>query len=94
MPILGKHKVVGYFRYVDDILIIYNEKSTNINNMLFEFNTVSPKPKFTLELDINGRINFLDITITKCNTEPQPQIVKFLMILATQHSKKYLGSGI
>ena len=48
-----------------DILIVYNEKAVNINSMLSEFNNVSPKLKFTSELEENGNINFLDITITK-----------------------------
>jgi hypothetical protein len=48
-----------------DILIIYNEKAVNVDNMFSEFNNVSPKLKFTSELEENGNINFLDITITK-----------------------------
>jgi hypothetical protein len=28
-PILIKQKIIGYFRYVDDILIIYNGKRTH-----------------------------------------------------------------
>ena len=51
LPVLQKYKVIGYFRLVDDNLIIYNE---NIDNMLFEFNTVSSKLKFTLKLEVNG----------------------------------------
>jgi len=50
---------------VYDILIVYNEKAVNVNSMLSEFNNVSPKLKFTSELEENGNINFLDITITK-----------------------------
>lgn len=49
---------------MDDILIIYNEKSADIKDMLSEFN-LSPKLKFTSEVEENGKINFLDITITK-----------------------------
>ena len=49
---------------MDDTLIIYNEKAANINNMLSEFH-MSPKLKFTSELEENGNINFLDINITK-----------------------------
>jgi hypothetical protein len=29
--IVIKHKLLGYFRYVDDILILYNKKLTNID---------------------------------------------------------------
>jgi len=50
---------------VNDISIIYNGKATNIDNMLSEFNVVSPKIKYTIVLEENYKINFLDITVTK-----------------------------
>ena len=35
MPkILKYHKIVGYFRYVDDVLIIYDNRITEIKNLL------------------------------------------------------------
>jgi hypothetical protein len=30
-PILTRYQIMGYFRYVDDILIIYNQNKTNIH---------------------------------------------------------------
>jgi hypothetical protein len=62
---LTEHITLGYFRYVDDIRIIYNEKSTNINGMLSEFSTRPPKLKLTSELEEKGKIIFFDITIMK-----------------------------
>ena len=53
----------GYFRYVDDIVIIYNDTFTNINEVLSEFNILSPSLNFTLKMEGNNRINFLDVTI-------------------------------
>ena len=32
--ILQQHNIVGYFKYVDDILIVYNDKNTNIQIIL------------------------------------------------------------
>jgi hypothetical protein len=63
--ILEKHQIINYYRYVDDILFIYNSEGTNIHNTLQEFNTVQPKLKFTLETETQNKINFLDITINK-----------------------------
>jgi hypothetical protein len=37
-PILIKDQIIGYFRYVDDILIIYNQNKTNLHETLTEFN--------------------------------------------------------
>jgi len=63
--LLIKHKVEGYFRYVDDILVIYKDNKTNIHRVLEDFNNLVPSMKFTLEKEQNNKINFLDITITK-----------------------------
>jgi len=37
--LLRNHNVVGYFHYVDDILIIYNESTTNIEDMFHCFSS-------------------------------------------------------
>ena len=47
--ILQQHNTIGYFRYVDDILIEYNDKDTNIQNVLKLFNNISPTLNFTIE---------------------------------------------
>jgi hypothetical protein len=62
--LLLRHKVEGYFRYVDDILIMYKEDRTNTRDILNDFNTITPNMKFTLEEEEN-KINYLDITITR-----------------------------
>jgi hypothetical protein len=58
-----KHKIVNYFCYVDDILLIYDSDHTNINNILEDFNTIHPRIKFTAETESDNRMNYLDITI-------------------------------
>jgi hypothetical protein len=40
--ILKTHNIKGYFRYVDDILIIYNTTESNIYDVLNDFNQISP----------------------------------------------------
>jgi hypothetical protein len=61
--ILNNNNILGYFRYVDDILIVYNKKSTNIDMVLEQFNNLTTNLNFTIEKEHNNRINFLDITI-------------------------------
>jgi hypothetical protein len=63
---------------VDDILNIYNEKATNIDNMLSEFNNVSPKLKFASQLEENGNNNFLDINITESQNSIETAIYRKL----------------
>jgi hypothetical protein len=40
--LLIKHKVEGYFRYVDDILVTCKEDNTNIYRMLDDLNNLAP----------------------------------------------------
>jgi hypothetical protein len=63
--ILKEKKVTGYFRYMDDILIIYNENTSDANQVLKSFNDISPSLTFTLEQEKENKLNFLDILITK-----------------------------
>jgi hypothetical protein len=63
--LLLSHNVVGYFRYVDDILIIYNEYITNIDILLHQFNNLTPKLNFTIEKETERKLHILDITITR-----------------------------
>jgi hypothetical protein len=47
--ILLQYHIVGYFRYVDDILIVYKQNLTNIHDVLACFNKLTPTLKFTIE---------------------------------------------
>jgi hypothetical protein len=63
--ILQNSKILGYYRYVDDILLVYNKQITDINNALKQFNEINPKLQFTIEEEKDNVIDFLDITIIK-----------------------------
>jgi hypothetical protein len=57
MPQLSaKHKIINYFRYVDDILIIFNPNHTKIQSILAD------TLQFTAEAEKNA-INYLDVNI-------------------------------
>jgi hypothetical protein len=71
MDILKKFQIIDYHRYVDDILIIYNTHTTNISDTLEEFNKIHLRIKFIIEEELNNKINFLDISITKTHTKLQ-----------------------
>jgi hypothetical protein len=60
---LVHNNIMGYFRYVDDILIVYDKTLTNIYEMLNTFNRIMSTMKFTIEKE--NTINFLDITVKK-----------------------------
>jgi len=88
---LTQNNILGYFRYIDDFLIVYNESSTNIDTLLDCFNSAIPAMTFPIEKELDNSINFLDITIHKkaenfssAYTESRPQpIPYYLMTLAT-----------
>ena len=57
--ILRHNNIAGYFQYVDDILIVYNT-TTNLIDVCNFFNEVMPTMKFTIEKEVDNKINFLD----------------------------------
>ncbi|PNF33207.1 hypothetical protein B7P43_G11691 [Cryptotermes secundus] len=61
--ILIKHQIIAYFRYVGDILIIYDPNKTNIIHTLNEFNKAQPTINFTMEKEEHQSISFLDLVI-------------------------------
>jgi hypothetical protein len=63
--ILSSSKIQGCFRYVDDILVIYNRNYTYIEEVQNSFNNITPGLNFTLELENDNKLNFLDLTITE-----------------------------
>jgi len=63
-----KHKTINYFRYVDDILIIFDPNHSDIQSILADFNTVQPNLQFTAEMEENKTINYLDITIHRTHS--------------------------
>jgi hypothetical protein len=69
--ILMKHQIIDYYRYVDDILIIYSSHKTHIENTMYEFNNIHPNIKFTMEKETNNTINFLDLSINKTDDNLQ-----------------------
>jgi len=64
LPAIAKnHGLTNYFRFVDDILIVYDTKHTNITSILEDFNSLHPNWHFTKEIEKDNKINYLDITI-------------------------------
>jgi hypothetical protein len=61
--ILIHYNILGYFRYVDDILIVYDTSLTDIDSVLNSFNTAASPLQFTIEKERHQHINFLDIVI-------------------------------
>jgi hypothetical protein len=99
--ILIKHKITGYFRYVDDKLTVYDSDKTDISEALNSFNTASHPLNFTIEREKNNnQLNFLDITIKKENNlikfeiYRKPTSTDILIPLESCHSTERKFSAI
>jgi hypothetical protein len=68
LPILNKHCILGYYRYVDDILVLFDSSFTHIQSILHDFNNLHHNLNFTVESETNNSLNYLDITIHRTNT--------------------------
>jgi hypothetical protein len=64
-----KLKIIDYFRYMDDILLIFDSNHTDIQTIFNDFNVLHPKLKFTAEIETGCMINYLDITIHRTPTD-------------------------
>jgi hypothetical protein len=56
-----KHSIINYFRYVDDILVVFDPNHTNIQAILEEFNAIHPKLQFMREMEANNTLSYLDV---------------------------------
>jgi hypothetical protein len=61
----AKLNINFWFRYVDDILAGFIGTERQLNSFLEYINSLHEKIKFTLEIEKENKINFLDLTITK-----------------------------
>lgn len=60
-------KIIYYFRYVDDTLLLVKGNEDVINSIVAIFNNLHEKIKFTCEVQTNNSINFLDLSIRNSN---------------------------
>jgi hypothetical protein len=56
---------MNYFRYVDDILLIFDSNHTSTQAVLTHFNSIHPNLHLTAETKQNNTIDYLDISIQK-----------------------------
>jgi hypothetical protein len=76
IPYTSKQQIIAYYRYVDDILIIYNQNKTNIDHTLNEFTKLQHTIKFTIEKVQQDSINCLDIGIHRKDNSLQYSIYR------------------
>jgi hypothetical protein len=71
-----QHKITWYYGYVNDILLIYDTRHTDVHDALNQFNKINSKMQFTLEQEENNAIHFLDLTISRTDINVQFSIYR------------------
>lgn len=61
--ILNAHDIIAWYRYVDDIIVIYNPSIRNEHIVFRKLNSYNKKLKFTIERENNRTLNFVDVKI-------------------------------
>ena len=56
-------KPLIWFRYVDDVFIIYQKDEANFNRFLDYVNNLVPSIKFTVEWEMDNKLPFLDVLV-------------------------------
>ena len=63
-------------RYVDDILITFNQNKTNENLILNHMNNIQKHPEFQITEEENNNINYSDLTIHRHNNKLNIEIYR------------------
>ena len=63
-----KHKIINYFRYVDEVLIIFNPNHSDIQEIINDFNSLHPKLRCMAETEDDCTLNYLDLSIRRTPT--------------------------
>ena len=58
-------KPATWLRYVDDTFVIWNEGRDKLQDFLEHLNTIRPSIQFTMELEEDGKLSFLDVLVTR-----------------------------
>jgi hypothetical protein len=61
--ILVKHRITGYVWYTNNILLLYDQRKTDIGKTLAEFNEQQPTITITVEKESHNSFNFLSISM-------------------------------
>jgi hypothetical protein len=64
---LDNREIIFYKRYVDDILIIYDQSKKNEQTLLHQINKVDKNLQFKISAEENNTIHYLDISIYRNN---------------------------
>jgi len=65
VDILNQHKKLGYFRYVDDFLMVCDNTDTDIVNGIQRFSSIHRTLIFSKQGETDNSLNFLDVKLRR-----------------------------
>ena len=65
-----------YRRYVDDILILFNDQKLEETNIITDFNKIDKNLQFKETKENNNTINYLDLTLHRYNNKIEMEIYR------------------
>jgi len=71
-----RHRIINYWRYVDDILLAFDPNHTNIQAIFHDFNAIHPTLQLTAETERDNTLNYLDISIHRTPTGMKTSIYR------------------
>ena len=66
---LDSKEIVFYKRYVDDIVILYDQQKTNEHTILQKINEIDKNLQFKKTTELKNTLNYLDILIHRGNDD-------------------------
>lgn len=63
------YQISEWQRYVDDIFLIFDSNHVTADIILEQINNEHPNIQFTMETEINNKLNHLDLTLTRFNNK-------------------------
>jgi len=97
---LFQNNFLGYFLYFDDILIVYNDSTTDIDKVLNSFKNAKTTMKFSIEEGMNNTINFFSVTAQKgeenfsLNINPKPTVTDTIIPSDSCHPHEHKYGAI
>ena len=58
-------KPATWLCYVDDTFVVWNEGRDELQDFLKHLNTIRPSIQFTMEMEEDGKLPFLDVLVTR-----------------------------
>ncbi|MCP4605251.1 MAG: hypothetical protein GY847_32830, partial [Proteobacteria bacterium] len=82
-----------YFRYVDDVFLVWDQSRGCYQDFLALLNSVHPDINLTVEEEANGQLSFLDVSISRPKSDNQTgnvQPLKVAIYRKDTHCDRYL----